>query len=480
MRWWWWWWVFGVGAAGDKYTRCIVAVSAAAANGSSACESERVCEASPPRSCLLSRIPWQSPERAVECCLECCVMYWEAVLGLSRVREAWRIIRGLEDEEVVLKTRLEWKDRVAFELSQLLLNPQLSLQVEIHKIRKKHPGLLATTPLDIGLITTTNNVGIARTYKTAPIHRLVKNCSVLNFGDSPLVDFKTLQVKAPELLRWPRGGRIFAANANTRSLVDPANPHRDKVMITGHSASRRMHLLLGQKVTTTTTERSTFFLCCCMTSGSNRGGRVERALQMQPELCENFNPDDGFGHVDADVYADRLLDSKIVWSPRGHGLSCFRDHEALLAGAAVVLDNYVGLDGFEGVDADPGRFPSWDPLVPVIWVPLDASKCKIHSTCARPTRNITKSWLEEQYKKIHNQREKLDLKRAYWPFWLYHIFAHLEPRYEDEVDVSPPPKKKKKKKKKTAAAAAADIKKKNRKKNPFSSASSPSSWLWWW
>jgi hypothetical protein len=48
-----------------------------------------LCDVSPPRECLLARIPWQSHYSLVECCFRCCVDFWQKSLGLESIYNYW-------------------------------------------------------------------------------------------------------------------------------------------------------------------------------------------------------------------------------------------------------------------------------------------------------------------------------------------------------------------------------------------------------
>ena len=48
-----------------------------------------LCSKSPPRECLLARVPWQTALGTARCCFHCCMHYWQDHLGLSDIYRHW-------------------------------------------------------------------------------------------------------------------------------------------------------------------------------------------------------------------------------------------------------------------------------------------------------------------------------------------------------------------------------------------------------
>ena len=90
-------------------------------------------------------------------------------------------------------------------------------------------------------------------------------------------------------------------------------------------------------------------------------------------------------------YAELLLQSKFVFSPRGLGHQNHRDWEALLAGSVPLVDD------------DEGLAPMWDSL-PVVRV--------------RNWSAVTQNRLDWIWQRMHVAKQNLSWTKVYLPYWL--------------------------------------------------------------
>ena len=80
-----------------------------------------------------------------------------------------------------------------------------------------------------------------------------------------------------------------------------------------------------------THQRSTLLLCAGMSSHFGRSEKLV-ALTRNGFQCQNTSKDS------PDVYIEKLLGARFVFSPKGHGQQSHRDWEVLLAGAVPLID----------------------------------------------------------------------------------------------------------------------------------------------
>mmetsp|Transcript_1650 Transcript_1650/g.4933 ORF Transcript_1650/g.4933 Transcript_1650/m.4933 type:complete len:384 (-) Transcript_1650:94-1245(-) len=118
--------------------------------------------------------------------------------------------------------------------------------------------------------------------------------------------------------------------------------------------------------------------------------------------------------VTTQAYWTRLKAAKLVFCPSGFGLATFRTYEALLAGAVPLLP----------------RHPRHDALfrdLPVLFVRFDDDRWLFDDDDDDDERNrstsqknvqVSPASLQARYATILRSRHRLDLRRAFAPFWL--------------------------------------------------------------
>jgi hypothetical protein len=170
--------------------------------------------------------------------------------------------------------------------------------------------------------------------------------------------------------------------------------------------------------------RSTFLMCSCTALEHGlRGGRI-LDLQRRTGVCSDVGNKTGnirdvrTPRVASYQYAARLAQSVFVLSLTGNGFSNHREVEALAAGAIPVVDDYLsgGKDLYD------------DASFPIVHVPTCGWEArKVAPVWCHPEK-ITRSWLESKYDEIEARRETLNLRKIYWPYWLYYVFEQVPPR----------------------------------------------------
>ena len=147
--------------------------------------------------------------------------------------------------------------------------------------------------------------------------------------------------------------------------------------------------------------------CCCMSPRANRHERIREMEEASGGVCSD-NVLSSSTPVD---FPQRLSRSRFAVSMVGQGRQCFRDTEILLAGAVPLLDGYIS-----------GGKKLYGDDVPALHMEIcrvkgNGNYCNLSA--------ITPEWLDAEYAKIEERRAELNLRKFYWPYWLYHVFAQV-------------------------------------------------------
>ena len=143
-------------------------------------------------------------------------------------------------------------------------------------------------------------------------------------------------------------------------------------------------------------------------------GRGDRYKRMKPLMVPGGACTDEENMVysaSAREYAARMTRSKFVLSMKGTGNACFRDMEALVAGAVPVLDGYRS-----------GGKALWDDTLPAVHVP-ECGSGHVAKYCN--PKELTRDFFEKEYAKLEKRRGSLNVQKAFWPYWLYHVFQQV-------------------------------------------------------
>jgi hypothetical protein len=184
-------------------------------------------------------------------------------------------------------------------------------------------------------------------------------------------------------------------------------------------------------------KRTQLLMCCCMTDRALRGVRINELESMSGGVCSDL----GVKKVSPKEFAARMANSKFVLSPIGAGKQCYRDSEIIASGAVAILDGFIS-----GGHNLQGGLDLFDSSMPAIHLPIcqfvpaaapnngSFSKPVTHvgSGGARINwcnlESLTKDWFEAEYAKLEARRHNLNVAKAYWPYWLYHVFIQVPAR----------------------------------------------------
>ena len=408
-------------AAAHGYFRVAEATGVPAASGLTCDALKRghfqLCDPSPPRECLLARVPWRVALSVASCCFSCCMEYWQRELGMEAI---YNTMKNISYESIKTDPRKRLQTSRLLKglppLSTVVLQEGSARRFSVARmtIGMKKPWILPRQDLVErgGVVVISDGAGLTADVDET-MTELVRTqpVSILNQGDIAWPR-KSMgsggQISSGvSIFDLPHGGKTVTLNAHPSLLL----PNDNFMLSFWGVKSLKFTEMLGDAAVST--ERPNLFMCCCM---KDRNGRVPRAADMQRQgLCM----DSKTGKVTMQEYITRLTTSKFVWSPVGHGISTFRDLEIILAGAVPVMDGYAGRK--ELFDA---KFRN----LPVIWVPgQNCKRSETHFTLVFcPSINITAQWLEEQYKGVMAKRDELDIAEAFWPYWLYQFSRQIK------------------------------------------------------
>lgn len=339
------------------------------------------------RDCLRAAVPFRTPYRRLSCCFRCCLRYW--------LDKATRL--GANIRFQAANSRLENSQHNP-DSGDFGLDPVHNLLVHPHAFAalsdvRLHPnvGCSLTPAASAGVLNTT----IAGLYhfqpdeKMLPRQRIPSNRQVYENDADKWPCVEALR-KSRHLIvdvfdpRKVQPGRhldkrlaLFLAN-NVDNLREKT--HRERILervIGVRGVSLWQALLEHPDVATTFTDadRDRLLLCCCMNVDGMHHGRLEHTkilakhdvfdCPITPDYRMHHigrpkTTDPGVHDIEAEVslmlndkYGTRktmsgsydthmpvlMLTSKFVYSPNGVGEQCYREYEALVAGAIPVLDN---------------------------------------------------------------------------------------------------------------------------------------------
>jgi len=369
-----------------------------------------LCEASPPRECLLARVPWQTHYSLVECCFRCCVDFWQKSLGLVDIYNYWYTSEQF-------KGHMIGGDQQPPGLDKMYLNHNSLKRFSLFMwdLTERWPpggGEHNATHL-VAHLGGGGTIGFQRMFaiQDSPARRYLDThpVSVNLYHDTETIltpgstDVKVNTVNG--VFDFSHGGHFFTANGNDNSSAAV-------ISIPWGAQSITFDKLLAAREPIM--NRTILMSCCCM---FNRRGRSDRISAL---TANGACTDDGASRVSQEEYVSRFHRSKFVLSPIGGGYSCFRDAEAVLAGAVPVLDGYLS-----------GGKSLYDENFPAVHVPLCGSLATGVNT---PKENpvycepelVTAAFLEAEYAKLEMRRDELDTAKVYWPYWLYHAFKQVQ------------------------------------------------------
>mmetsp|Transcript_7968 Transcript_7968/g.32902 ORF Transcript_7968/g.32902 Transcript_7968/m.32902 type:complete len:466 (+) Transcript_7968:290-1687(+) len=142
-------------------------------------------------------------------------------------------------------------------------------------------------------------------------------------------------------------------------------------------------------------DREVFFLCSGYRVDDRRRRDLDALRKRGFDECDA--PGEHGSRAPPAEYWNRLQSARTVFCPRGFGVATFRAYEALLAGAVPVFEAYAP------------HAPLFEDL-PVLAVP------DLHT--------LTPTHLRARYAALLANRSRLDLRRAFAPFWLAQLARH--------------------------------------------------------
>lgn len=401
--------------------QCLVEArrNATAFSGAAACAASKerfgLCTGEAPRECLIARVPWRTPLPGVQCCFECCMQTWEHKLGLGRLSAAWQTLENKTEpaiHDVSFHPELQGHYYSHVRVNRKELGKELVFLED--ELRDK--GVEVEELPRGGMLCNRDSLLLDR-HATPRVVSMLKNdpVTLYNVGDKNLVVNK-LTSEVP----------VFTNNAAPDAALSPTL----RVRLTPLDLHAGFRDLITQ-IDIANTNRTNDFMCCCMT---DRGGRSPRAREFQKYgLCTTYKHNK---KTAINRYVDTMVHSRIVWSPMGHAIRCFRDLEALYAGAAIMLDSLRGktaasqasqLSGFPGSDKS-SDFTYFSHKVPVIWLPGHGKDLQYEMDI-----DFSVDWMEAQYAKIleADKNGALDLAEIYWPYWFYHMTRDMPVMLQD-------------------------------------------------
>jgi len=419
-----------------------------------------LCEQAPPRECLISRIPWQTATSAISCCFDCCMHYWQDNLGLSDIYRHW--FENKEDPSLRnwdysggyrfmggSPGVLDPNDHVSFvpNLDSVILTVNSVRRFSLFMWNKQPRGKDGHSSMEYVIYNATRFVqhngggGVVQLHgphspsgeTTVPFTDEINDyvtshpVSTMFIADAWKLHYPFTRLKTnPYEPAFPKGGHYFATNSITSAGEGPV------VSIPLGTDTAKFEHDIGDL--NQNRNRSQRVMCCCMTDRANRGIRIRELESMSGGVCSDLD----IKKVSPAEFARRMADSKFVLSPVGAGKQCYRDTEIIASGAVAVLDGFIS-----GGHNLHGGLDLYDANMPAIHVPL----CKLkqgdgpnNRTFSEPVgsggaggsrlnychpESLTRDWFEKEYAKIEGRRHKLNVAKAYWPYWLYHVFIQV-------------------------------------------------------
>ena len=389
-----------------------------------------LCKHTPPRECLLARIPWQTSVSVVKCCFSCCQTHWQNELGLGAIYNHWfnnTQFKGVNFEYQfdsvpdLGSVTLSWNSAKRFSLfmwerSRSSFNKRTSIL---------HNATHAVVPLN-------NGGGLIETH--VPPRLPARACdspfepNVLEYAlNHPVSTIYAWDTPCPRSIgtinrlgNFKGGGHYFTTNTKVQSgfvrmVPLGAKSSTFEKSVGDHGANRKRPVLL---------------MCCCMST--DRGGRLDRVHDLAASdhgLCEDLTRGVNGPRLSEEDYAARLTQAKFVLSPSGKGKANFRDMEAVIAGAVPVIDEFI--------DETNALYGDDFPVIrmPVCYgtssnVPPRSHSSNFPHYCN--TSRLSAAFLEEEYAQLEARRPNLSVSQAFWPFWLYHMFIQVPQNHGSE------------------------------------------------
>jgi hypothetical protein len=363
-----------------------------------------LCPAKPERECLVARVPWQTALSVVRCCFHCCQIYWQDRLGLSAIYKHWwqnPKFSGIGfdshfQKELQPSLHSIVMHNYMIKRFSLFMYSRGSFLNATHLVEKNGGGgvVWAHGPYSQdwyrdGQLFDNATLAYINTHPVSVVHT--------DDTFKPITDFAETWLKG-----FPNGGHFFTTNRwDDASELSVAIPQ-------GYSAAQKdFESDLGNLGANR--QRTNLLMCCCMSDRGGRYKKVEKLMKMG--VCS----DEGTAvkGVGFREYFNRLSNSKFVLSPSGNGFACYRDLEAVVAGAVTVLDGFLS-----------GGKHLFDSTFPAIHVPVDITAGR-GAPVPVYTQEITAAWLEAEYAKIEARRDELDVAKLFWPYWMYHVFEQV-------------------------------------------------------
>ena len=349
-----------------------------------------LCDHSPPRECLLSRVPWQTSVDVVRCCFYCCMMHWQKHLGLVHIYKHWF------SNPAYTNTQFDGKlnRHVVPPLDSVVLHQHSVNRFSIFLWTKGHrlsAEQFAVFHGGAGVIGHGHSFFDSNTTHYAnshPVSFILQSDSDKGPSREKIEKYK---------LTLPGGARFFTTNGG--GDMDSPTPS-----IPLGAASKQFEELV-RKNSANHNNRTSLLMCCCQTDRGDRYKRMEPLVAPGGACTDDAHL---LAHVGLGEYAERLTRSKFVLSMKGNGNACFRDMETIVAGSVPVLDGYCS-----------GGKALWDDSVPALHIP-DCGNRHVAKYCDPGT--LTREFLTVEYAKLEGKRQTLNVQKAFWPYWLYHVF----------------------------------------------------------
>ena len=407
------------------------------------CNKSRTCDGvsfGEDRSCLSTSVPWDTPYLQVRCCFRCCLYYWQRRLGLDKVFQ-FRRSNKLHDPR--------FKDmnfgREAFlPLQDEILLHRWTVALFSTVLGEGQNGTLSWFPRH-GTASGPMAITGAQTSSAKP-------ASYVHLGDDwnggmqavvrpnpgSLKDYYFLTPnyynnleKMPYLHAMPIGINLPSATFKKAGFLSGSEVHRSdesrptllgcgccfalgRSMVPGSSLHGRQIFVppeqekgyLHREFVLKELRRNGFPCNCTDVWLKHEGNTWNPRLSLQKRAWKRGQA--GYWCPPRD-YGDLLATAKFTISPYGHGWQNFREWEVLALGGVPLVD--------------------WHPVTEGLWRDLPVVQ-------VRNWTLVTPQFLEGEWTRLQQQRDSLDLKKAFWPYWFGELHKNMEaaPVFVDLVE----------------------------------------------
>jgi uncharacterized membrane protein YgcG len=382
----------------------------------SSCLPERICDevTFSDRSCLNASIPWELPYLQVRCAFRCCLWYWQRKLGLAsvvrkRTEQMHRLKYYVDDPYEVIFHRYSAAQISTVRFGDLSPDPCFpfgglvydypiqQLQAKLHQkggmplkprayidIGDKPFGGKGSSPCIRGEI----DCFFSSPHNTSStLHALPMGwyCPAKKYMNSTFKLHREVDrsdASRPVLLGCGCCNALGRHLVETRGWSAPEEELRTKL-------SHRTYVLKVLR-------RNGFPCDCSDVWNKHKGNRWQPRLRYPASNARDYwcPPRD---------YSDLMTSRKFTVSPYGNGWSNFREWEVL------------GFGGIPLVDFHPGTAKLFEGL-PVVQV--------------KNWSHVTPAFLEKEW--IRFTSAKIDMKKAFWPFWFLTLTRYMKPVDDDE------------------------------------------------